>query len=699
MKIKKIIQRIQMMLILVCMMLGVSGCGQNTVDIQTELTLKEDGSGSRRMELTMNKQVFETVFEGSAKSLNEKIQENRPSGVEWTPSDDGEQYIFTCILYFDSLEDYRTKAKAMTGRDVIIEMEQPESVFASGVRYEEDFSSVELLSWLEILLKEEGYLKEGQMTDLFKESSIKVLWKDTDYELESSPVKIDNLVKTPVERIDILTHYMQNKKCSRQVVFTFSKDSMEKNGDAIQSYLKKYTPKNAQLSWTEKNAESLCTISAENLTSKELNSFMNKIFGESNSFVSAQTQQRAGTFDAASEWSELLDVTAFSYNKEKVAVGYYIQWDDGMDLTVRRQNSDTAFKLEDSERYGGYQTVIEKEMLSESLVTGISTTYVIEEIEVDMEFQKENYLSRKIALIFQVEPDEEDQETIRKTIARSAEGIAEVTVDEQRSDERFSIVLLQNGSINELNKGFLAVFNVQGQLSHEAKGDLLEFKHAGNFVDLMDFTNFIGNDPVLTTLTYRLTLPAGEQILEDSVSSNVKLKQGMQEIKGNQYSCTVEGAYLSMTLSTEVWNMDSIMLFLMILGGVVLVLLAALLAMKLRDGMEHVWSRSKHSDKQKDLDDDLDDFDDFDEPDASDASNGGKRKISDAMKKTRKKEAGDANAKEKKGIFSKKAPFVVYEETKFTDFDEEEWDPDSMVEQVKEVSLKSRKKENRRKRR
>ena len=692
MKIKKMIQ---MMLVLVCMMLGLSGCGQNTMDIRTELTLKEDGSGSRRMELTMDKQVFETVFEGSAKSLNEKIQENRPSGVEWTPSDDGEQYIFTCILYFDSLEDYRTKAKAMTGRDVIIEMEQPESVFASGVRYEEDFSSVELLSWLEILLKEEGYLKEGQMTDLFKESSIKVLWKDTDYELESSPVKIDNLVKTPVERIDILTHYMQNKKCSRQVVFTFSKNSMEKNGDAIQSYLKKYTPKNAQLSWTEKNAESLCTISAENLTSKELNSFMNKIFGESNSFVSAQTQQRAGTFDAASEWSELLDVTAFSYNKEKVAVGYYIQWDDGMDLTVRRQNSDTAFKLEDSERYGGYQTVIEKEMLSESLVTGISTTYVVEEIEVDMEFQKENYLSRKITLIFQVEPDEEDQETIRKTIARSAEGIAQVTVDEQRSDERFAIVLLQNGSIDELNKGFLAVFNVQGQLSHEAKGDLLEFKHTGSFVDLMDFTNFIGNDPILTTLTYHLTLPAGEQILEDSVSSNVKLKQGTQEINGNQYSCTVEGAYLSITLSTEVWNMDSVMLFLMILGGVALILLAAFLTMKLRDGMEHIWGRSGHLDEQNDMDD----FDDFEESDVSGASNGRKQKISDAMKKTKKKEAGDANAKEKKGIFSKKAPFVVYEETKFTDFDEEEWNPDSMVEQVKEVSLKSRKKENRRKRR
>ena len=692
MKIKKMIQ---MMLVLVCMMLGLSGCGQNTMDIRTELTLKEDGSGSRRMELTMDKQVFETVFEGSAKSLNEKIQENRPSGVEWTPSDDGEQYIFTCILYFDSLEDYRKKAQKMTGRDVTIEMEQPESVFASGMRYEEDFSSVELLSWLETLLKEEGYLKEGQMTDLFKESGIKVLWKDTDYELESSPVKIDNLVKTPVERIDILTHYMQNKKCSRQVVFTFSKDSMEKNGDAIQSYLKKYTPKNAQLSWTEKNAESLCTVSGENLTSKELNSFMNKIFGESDSFVSAQTQQRAGTFDAASEWSELLDVTAFSYNKEKVAVGYYIQWDDGMDLTVRRQNSDTAFKLEDSERYGGYQTVIEKEMLSESLVTGISTTYVVEEIEVDMEFQKENYLSRKITLIFQVEPDEEDQETIRKTIARSAEGIAQVTVDEQRSDERFAIVLLQNGSIDELNKGFLAVFNVQGQLSHEAKGDLLEFKHTGSFVDLMDFTNFIGNDPILTTLTYHLTLPAGEQILEDSVSSNVKLKQGTQEINGNQYSCTVEGAYLSITLSTEVWNMDSVMLFLMILGGVALILLAAFLTMKLRDGMEHIWGRSGHLGEQNDMDD----FDDFEESDVSGASNGRKQKISDAMKKTKKKEAGDANAKEKKGIFSKKAPFVVYEETKFTDFDEEEWNPDSMVEQVKEVSLKSRKKENRRKRR
>ena len=117
--------------------------------------------------------------------------------------------------------------------------------------------------------------------------------------------------------------------------------------------------------------------------------------------------------------------------------------------------------------------------------------------------------------------------------------------------------------------------------------------------------------------------------------------------------------------------------------------------MKLRDGMEHIWGRSGHLDEQNDMDD----FDDFEESDVSGASNGRKQKISDAMKKTKKKEAGDANAKEKKGIFSKKAPFVVYEETKFTDFDEEEWNPDSMVEQVKEVSLKSRKKENRRKRR
>ena len=111
---------------------------------------------------------------------------------------------------------------------------------------------------------------------------------------------------------------------------------------------------------------------------------------------------------------------------------------------------------------------------------------------------------------------------------------------------------------------------MQGQLVHEVGGELLEFQHAGNFVDLLDFTGFLENDPLLTTLTYHLKLPWGERILEDTISSTVALKQGTQEVKSGEYTGSVKGAYLSLTLNSEKWNMDGIMLFLLLMGLVLI---------------------------------------------------------------------------------------------------------------------------------
>ncbi len=645
--------KVPFVLLLVCIILYLSGCMQSKVAIQTNLAVEKDGSGSRQMELTIEQGAFETLFGSDLEKIMETIQQNCPKGVEWSVSEEEKQYKFRCTLQFDSLKDYKKKAKVMAGRSVSIEVEQPESVFASGLRYEEDFDSVELFTWLKTILVKEGYLEaRTSLTELFEEKAVQFEWQGTPYEVKVGSVKVDTLLKTPVERIDFLTHYMQNKTCSRQVVFSFSQNSMKKNGEAIKTYLKKNTPKGAESSWTEKNGESFCTISAENLTFQELNAFMVKLFGESDTFVSAQTKRKAGLFDAAAQWSELLNTEAFSYEKEKVAVGYYIQWDDGMNITVRKQNEDLPLRLEDSERYGGYQIVLEEEVLSESLITEISTTYVIPEIAVTTQFDKNEELSREIALVFQVKPDAEDLERILKVFQKAAKGIAEVTVDEAWQEKQFAIVISQQGSLLKLNEGFLKLFQVQGQLSHEVQGDLLEWKHAGKFADVLDFTNFIGNAPALTTLTYSLVLPSGEDILTDSVSSNVKLTQGNQEIKGNTYCCSVEGAYLSLTCDTEVWNKDSVQLFLLLLGVVLLILLVAFLVVRLRKQIASLTGQQDDREEE--------DWEGFDEPEKSENPKrfkGFKNSNSSQKKETSKKFPH----------FWKKPPFVKYEEACFTD--------------------------------
>jgi UPF0716 family protein affecting phage T7 exclusion len=317
----------------------------------------------------------------------------------------------------------------------------------------------------------------------------------------------------------------------------------------------------------------------EDLSSKQLNQSMQKLFGESESFINVQTEQRNGIFASAMNWSELVDVSDFSFgSNENITVGYYIQWEDGMEVSVHEQNSDTEIKLEESERYGGYQKVLEDKISSESLITQVSTTYVVDTIEVDTEFQSKDNLTRRIALVFQLQPDSEDQETIRKRIAQKAGRDAEVTNGEEREDGRSSIVIEQTGSIVEINQEFQAIFGVQGQLSHETSGNLMELHHTGSFSDLMDFTQFLENDPVMTTLIYRLKLPGGEKIQADSVSSTVKLRQGTEEIDGRQYTGTLTGAYLSLTFSSRKWNTDGMMLFVLLIGFVLLAVAILLLA-------------------------------------------------------------------------------------------------------------------------
>ncbi|MDO5411736.1 MAG: hypothetical protein Q4F21_15040, partial [Lachnospiraceae bacterium] len=578
----KKIKTVFAVLLIFLSVLALSGCGQKRVDIDTALTLKADGSGSRRMKLTVNKKDFDKVFAGTNRdALNEQILADCPSALEPYFGDDGDVYTYTFTLVFSSLKEYQKKAEKIAGEQVSIEMERPQSVFASGMYYREDFTSVDLLGWLGNSLEKEGKLKAGEVTSLFAENEVKVQYEKESYTPKPGAICVDTLIKTPVERIDLLTHYTQNKRCSRQVVFTFSQNSIDKNGEKIRAYLKKAAPDQTEPVWTEKNGEQICTISGNNLTSGQLNQFMQEVFDNSESFVSAQPQQRVGVFDSAAEWSELVDVRPFSYDEEKkIAVGYYIQWEDGMDVSIRRQNAEQTLELEESERYGGYQTVLEKDIQWESLVTQISTTYVIEEIQVDTEFKGADNLSRQIALIFQVKPDEEDMEQIRRRIARTADGFAEVTSG--KKDEKPAVFVKQSGSMEEMNEGFRAVFGVQGQLAHETKGKLLEFKHAGTFAELLDFTHFIENVPLQTTLTYTLSLPFGEKIIEDSVSSTVELKQGSQKVDGRSYTASVKGAYLSLTLDSEVWNTDGIKLFMLILGFALIVIGVLVLADFLR---------------------------------------------------------------------------------------------------------------------
>lgn len=713
------------LLIMIAAVLCLGGCGSRQVDVQTTLTWKADGSGSRQILLTIPSSDFSAVFGEGRQNVEKEISAACPKSLNWERAETDDGYTYTFTLPFSSQDEYRQKVETIIGEAAEISMEQPDSVFASGVRYQENFTSMDLLSWLLTTLEKNGYVEKGKAAGLFQESRVRIKIGGKEYEQKGGAVRLDSLVETPVERIDILTHYLQNKRCSRQVLFTFSNASMAKNGDAIRSYMERRTPEGAQARWSTKEDSQICTVSVEKVNASALNQFMGKLFDGSESFVNIlpNRQEKDTVFDSTFDWSELLDVSAYSSDPDAgVAVGYYVQWEDGMSVSVSRQNAEKAYSLQESERYGGYQTVFEKEISSISLQTHAQATYVIDQIDASTVLKGKQSISRTVALHFQAVPDEEDQMIICNKLRKRAGDYAEITDSSQ--EDGFVITIRQEGNADWLNEGMRAIYDLPGQLSYRREGDLLSIWHTGTFSDLIDLTRFIENDPLQTKLNYRLEFPFGESIREDSISSAVNLKDGTQKLEKKVYTAQIQGAYFSLTLNTRILNGDGFRLF----GFLFLLVFATFLLMIAFRALPGLLHRAKEEGGVQGLslgpraflknlsgrwknrwnaDSDGEDPDEDSEPDAEDGfgeeswsllgrvTDGWKEKLQSLKKRKKKKQKQpEESPQEQDGPHEETAPYkeaapVPFEEERFEDVTSSpgDWDVRDQVERITEVSL------------
>ena len=579
---KKLIRYIPFLFLLLIMMSGFCACGTAKVTLTTNLEIKEGGSGNRQIKLQMTQSDMKKVLGGTSFDLfNEQITTDCPKGLEYAFSENGNEYTFTFSMIFDSMEEYKKQVESITGEAVKIDIIEPESVFATGFRYEEDFTSRELIGWVNdsLNIRVENPVN---ILSLITEDTCSVSYKDRNYSVDVGHVLIDNLVETPVERIDILSLYRQNQTTDREVIFTFSQESMAKNGDAIKAYFDGVLPEESAIEWTVRQGKQICKVRKNNMTTEVFNEFMKKLFSleaSDKAFISDQPNSSGKIFDSMVTRSEYIDLSAFTYaNNESVGLGYYVQWEDGMYVDVRKQGSNDSYEFGKSDIYGGYQTVFEKPAIKVNLVTELEAVYVVSNIDVSTELKKNDNAVRKIRLGFLEIPEEKDQYSIRKRIAARAEGFAEVESSIDAENNTFSILITQSGSIASLNEGFAAIFGAIGQLGHETGGDLMAFKHDGTFSDIVDFTHFIDNESYLSALTYDLKLISGESITKSTISSTCSLSHSEEHVNSNHYSGTVNGAFMSLSFQTKAWNTDGVMLFVLILFCIIAIVVVFAIA-------------------------------------------------------------------------------------------------------------------------
>lgn len=551
-------------------LLFLCGCGTKKLDVSTEMAIEQDGSGYRQIRIEFKKEDYQRLFPGiSWENTLEIITEKCPKEFGFSHSDMEESYQYTFQMDFESIEDYQKKVQNIVGDAGIVRYEQPHSVFASGMYFEENFTSLAFLNWLYELVEEKGKLAAGTGESLFKVGNVVLIDNGQRVILGSEPIRYDMRVVNPVEQIDVLTHYLENKRCDRQVIIKFEQKAAEKNRAQLESWFTRQLPQGVTGNWQGEGAP-VFIISGSNMVDTEVDVLMQSVLSKRDSFVSVNSQPKSKLFDSAFNWVERINLNALTdSDSENIKLGYYVQGGDGMKITVKYQNEDKAIKLENSAEYQGYKKVLESELREVNLETSVTASYVVSRVEMETRLEEKKRISRDIDLFFQIEPDEKDIEHILSKLTKICEGYANVSRKINEDGSFIAIRIAQTGTIDFINEGFTEIFGVKGQMQYDIKGKLLELRHNGTFSDTVDFTKFIENDFAKTQLIYRLIYPSRSRI-EGSVTSNVAV--GKDSAVKNEYQAVVDtGTYFYLTMNCSIPNKTGRLILGSLLAAIILI--------------------------------------------------------------------------------------------------------------------------------
>ena len=152
-----------LVMVLLFALLVLSGCG---IKLTSKVNIGENFSGTRTMTCTFSTSDFQHFFNGSQKDLDQTIKDTCPSQLSYKKTSDDGDTIYTFYLKFSSLDDYREKVGKILNFSPKITWQYGDSPFVSGLIYQENFSSTDLMTWLYTALYEENYVDKDSAEQL-----------------------------------------------------------------------------------------------------------------------------------------------------------------------------------------------------------------------------------------------------------------------------------------------------------------------------------------------------------------------------------------------------------------------------------------------------------------------------------------------------------------------------------------------------
>jgi hypothetical protein len=373
-------------------------------------------------------------------------------------------YVYNFDLYFTSKEDYESKVTALleaSGQEVpenLITYITPDSVFANGVNYSDNFATDDMMDWFPTLLINAGYIDSSDKSNIFKSGTTTAnVMGESDEESYYYGVDINTIRYQSINGISIYHKAEADGTFDRKVVISIPQSTMDAVGEEVKSFLAGNETEVAAGSWTSDNGVNYYTLEANGITAEQVNSMMAAFCGTPGETVfwleaADNSVGNSNLFFLNNTVHESLDLQDYISNSySEVNLAYYV--DDSAtyngELTADGYTSSLYTYSSDTE---GYYSLFTTRAFDPQIYFTSEKSYTLTTANLSLNIMGGNKVARSVELYF-------------------AEDIGSVAADtlKNRLNTAFGDTGLKLSVCESLGKGLHVIMETECPVGEEAK--------------------------------------------------------------------------------------------------------------------------------------------------------------------------------------------------------------------------------------
>ena len=480
---------------------GLMGCGST---LKTDLSISDNFAGTRTMNVSMDKETFDEYSEDFVSkdgflTLAKETTEKVPECMKFTYEETKNEYLFTFVMSFTSLEEYEKQVENLLGKDVEIMYVNSKSPFTREITLQENFSSEELLTWFRTFLLEKEYLEQDQFPFVFTTIENDIYVNGKKYECNDNRIHITQKTFIPIEGINVFSDIdVENEKIARKIEIIFSSYNLNGNKETIEEYLLSVTPTGSTGEWQTIETGEMFVLLIPYCSEEEITlamqtfcasneSIVDLVFaGEEETEVKKDYVQPFG-FDTVLD--EKLDFSSFICNgKGEIESSYYISTQNG-------KPSSKLYYPNDQEVYGwdyidneylDYYYVETSWIPKYQVVSTANKYYVPKNIKLNTTVKSGNKVTREFVFVF----DKEIEKNTLNRIEQKLDGLFKdslVKVSVKKRNNKTNIIWKMSGDIKEVDELCKEVFGSGYSLINYYCQDRFVLNRKYDYQEIIDF--------------------------------------------------------------------------------------------------------------------------------------------------------------------------------------------------------------------